>query len=192
MRYRLYFAITSLFFCQTLWAEWQLDPSKSQINFVSTKNDSVSEVHHFTKLLGSIKNNGKAKVAIDLNSLETGINVRNERMRLFLFKVTQFPAATITADLGLAQLDALETGANTTMTAPFLIDLYNNTRTLEIEVRVAKLIDNQLHVTTTKPIILDSKQFGLEGGILELKRLAQLSSIDFSVPVTFDLTFNSQ
>ncbi len=67
--------------CGMAWAEWELDNSQSAVNFVSIKNGSVGEVHSFASLVGYIGAAGNVQLTINLDSVETLIAVRNERMR---------------------------------------------------------------------------------------------------------------
>ena len=68
-------------------AEWTLSPDSS-VKFLSTKNTNITEVHEFTQVSGSVSDQGSAKIAIDLSSVETGIEIRNERMQSMLFNVS--------------------------------------------------------------------------------------------------------
>ena len=79
------------------WADWEIDNSSSKINFVSVKNDSIGEMHSFDSLEGYINVAGNAQLTVNLESVETLIEVRNERMRELLFETVQFPVATISA-----------------------------------------------------------------------------------------------
>jgi len=52
-------------------AAWDLDAERSTVQFLSVKNASVAEVHHFTEVSGGIDDDGQATVTIDLASVET-------------------------------------------------------------------------------------------------------------------------
>ena len=56
-------------------AEWTLSPDSS-VKFLSTKNTNITEVHEFTQVSGSVSDQGSAKIAIDLSSVETGIEIQ--------------------------------------------------------------------------------------------------------------------
>ena len=56
-------------------ADWTLSP-ESTLRFISTKNTNISEVHHFRSMSGSVTDDGKANVLINLTSVETGIPIR--------------------------------------------------------------------------------------------------------------------
>jgi len=62
-------------------ANWYLDGESSRLSFVSTKNASVSEVQRFLVLHGKVDPNGRAEVEVELESINSGIPLRDERMR---------------------------------------------------------------------------------------------------------------
>ena len=89
-------------------AEWVLDNDASRLSFVSTKAGSVAEVHRFTSLRGGIDRRGNVAVAIFLQSVDTLIPIRDERMRELLFETATFPAArNLTAVIDPAVVAAL-------------------------------------------------------------------------------------
>src|SRR5690606_26511938 len=62
-------------------AAWQLQPGQSRLNFVSVKNSTHAEVHSFTELRGSVDAQGALTLQVALASLDTGIDIRDQRMR---------------------------------------------------------------------------------------------------------------
>lgn len=69
---------------QSVLAEWVLDQRSSVINFITTKNASKTEVQTFNKIDASI-NSKRAVLSVDLSSVDTGIAIRDTRLReLFL------------------------------------------------------------------------------------------------------------
>ena len=86
--------------CASSWCgAWDLQADASTFNFVSVKKDTIGEVLHFKKLSGQIDKNGKAGITIDLNSVDTGVQIRDERMREFLFETGKYPSATYQANV---------------------------------------------------------------------------------------------
>ena len=59
--------------------DWTLDGEASKLAFGSVKKDAVGESHHFSGLSGGVAD-GIATISVDLASLETWIDIRNERM----------------------------------------------------------------------------------------------------------------
>ena len=74
-------------------SSYTLVPEKSKLVFTSIKSGSVIEAHEFKSLSGEINEQGLASVTIDLASVETGIDIRNERMKSMLFHVEKYAQA---------------------------------------------------------------------------------------------------
>jgi polyisoprenoid-binding protein YceI len=92
-------------------AAWDLDSTASYLNFVTTKNTHNVEIHTFATLTGGIGTNGVATVTIDLDSVNTGVALRDQRVRDLLFETANYPTATITVTVPGTLLNSLATGA---------------------------------------------------------------------------------
>ena len=168
-----------------------MDSTQSTINFISIKNDSGGEVHSFTSLAGSIGATGKVQITVNLSSVETLVEVRNERMRELLFETVTFPIAQITARVDPTMLAAaVERGVITT-SVPVTLALHGQEKTVTIAVVAVGEGDGSLRVFTPRPVIINASDFGLEKGVAALKAIAGLQSISSAIPVTFDLQFTA-
>ncbi len=170
------------------WADAVLVAEKSAIRFVSVKNASVAEVHHFSNLKGSINQEGRVNVNIPLVDVETNIPVRNERMREMLLEIASFASASIEADVELPALLAMDSGDYTSMNVFFELNLHGKTQMLSSKVSVARLGD-ELHVTTLAPLVINVASFDLADGVERLREAAGLKNIATAVPVTAILVF---
>ncbi|MEM6307186.1 MAG: cytochrome C, partial [Pseudomonadota bacterium] len=65
---------------------WTLDNDTSKVQFGSIKKDYVGESHFFENMSGTVSDDGMVSVAIDLTSVQTWIDIRNERMIEHVFK----------------------------------------------------------------------------------------------------------
>src|SRR5438105_2295269 len=74
--------------------DWLLNSEASHIYMQTVKAGSIFETHQFKNVEGTVGKNGQATVKIELGSLETGIDVRNVRMRFLLWETFKFPFAT--------------------------------------------------------------------------------------------------
>ncbi len=173
-------------------AEWMLDSNNSSLKFVSTKNNSVSEVHHFSSMTGTISDDGKATVIIDLSSVETNIPIRNERMQSMLFNVAEFAKATITTVVDMSQLDNSQIGGIYSSVNDLTIDLHGIQKTYPVKLTVMRLTENKIAIVSTAPIIVQAADFGLDSGIEKLREVAGLPSIATSVPVMFVMVYNQK
>jgi len=64
---------------------WNLSNADSKVAFGSVKADVVGEVHQFGSVSGNMNDNGVATIEIDLASVNTNIDIRNERMQEHVF-----------------------------------------------------------------------------------------------------------
>ena len=164
-------------------ADWQVGPG-SQVQFVSIKNNTVGEVSHFETLAGTVTDAGEVEVRVALDSVETNIGIRNERMKKMLFEVGLYPEAVITAQLDAEAVAAMSDGGVTSVALN--IDLHGQTVTKDALLSVA-VTDQGVRATTTQPILLTASEFGLEGGVAALQKVAGLNAISRVVPVTVAL-----
>lgn len=169
--------------------EWVLNNKASQLNFITTKNASKTEIQSFKKLKGSIKNK-HVILQVDLSSVDTGIEIRDQRLRDLFFKVADFPAATVTLDINDSDLIPMKQGQSKNLTLETEITLQGITQILPIDVQVIALERNQRLVFSRHPIIVHLKDFNLLQGVNQLRKLAKLTSINTAVPVTFSLLFS--
>ena len=164
-------------------ADWQVGPD-SRVQFVSIKNNTVGEVSHFETLSGSVTDAGDVEVRVVLDSVETNVGIRNERMKTMLFEVGLYPEAVITAQLDAGSMAALSSGGVTNVALQ--IDLHGQSVTKDAQLNVA-VTDQGVSATTTQPILLTAAEFGLEGGVAALQAVAGLNAISRVIPVTVTL-----
>lgn len=169
--------------CAPSWAQWEVGEG-SHIYFVSVKNNTIGEVSHFKTLAGTVTDAGDIEVRVALDSVETNIGIRNERMKTMLFEVGLYPEAVITAQLSADAVALMSEGGVTRV--PLQIDLHGQTVTKEAQLNVA-VTDQGVSATTAQPILLTAAEFGLEGGVAALQAVAGLNAISRVVPVTVAL-----
>lgn len=168
---------------------WTLDPAGSRLAYVSIKAGEVAETNRFAALSGSVAADGTASLAIDLASVDTGVEIRDERMREIFFAVAENPAATVTAKLDPARFAALAVGQSVTRPLTAEVSIKGAAAEVATEVLVTRLAENRVLVVPTAPVIVSTDMFGLTDELGELRALAQLPSITPAVPVTFTLSF---
>lgn len=188
MRFLLLIVLS--FFISPAFSAWQLDNQSSSLNFVTIKKGDVAEAHKFMRLEGSVTDEGKVNFSIDLTSVNTQIEIRDERMKEFLFNTKLFPKANFSAQLDMTLLNKIAAGKSILMSFSGDISLHGEKQQVNVQVMVAKLSDNQFIVSSLKPIIINAKNFSLIAGVQKLQELAKLPSISNAVPVSFVLTFN--
>lgn len=169
--------------------DWQLDTERSTLSFVSIKSGEIAEAHSFSGLSGSVATDGRAELVIDLDTVETGIDIRNERMREHLFQTDRFATARVTTTLDLAALADLGVGERRSLTLPSVLDLHGMRLDLEADVTVTDIDGRQVLVESRAPVMVHVEDFGLAGGLATLQELAGLPSITPVSPVSFSLLF---
>ncbi len=168
---------------------WTLDPAGSRLSYVSVKAGELAEANRFDTLSGRVAPDGTASVEIDLTSVETGVDIRNERMRDIFFAVAENPKATVTAKLDPKAFGGLAVGQSLTRPLKASVTIKGASSDIETEVLVTRTAEERVLVVPTAPVIISTDMFGLTDELGELRALAQLPSITPAVPVTFVLLF---
>ena len=169
---------------QTQNQAWQLNAEQSTLSFVSTKNKTFNEEHSIKFQQGRIDEKLAFLVSVDLNSVDTLIPIRDQRLRDILFETEQFPTASIST---LIPQD-LDLSVNQNVVLPFVLDLHGTQKPFQAEV-VIQMVNNQLVVVNYEPILVNAKDFAMDGAINQLTKIAGLQSINYAVLVDFKLTF---
>ena len=177
---------------------WTLDGARSNIQYVSTRNTHDSEVNSFTTgvdgsnaLNGSIDTSGNAVLSIDLNDVETGVSIRNERILNFVFETEFLPTAYISVDLNPDTISSMSIGSSRTQSITGSLILHGVNQDVETDVIITKTSNTDIQVSTLRPILIDSTDFEFASGIEVLRNLASLASIGEAVPVYFRLHYNA-
>ncbi|WP_138468367.1 YceI family protein [Poseidonocella sp. HB161398] len=168
---------------------WDLDPDASAVSYVSMKNGDVAEANSFSSLSGSVSETGTVTVDINLASVETGIDIRNQRVRDLLFKVDVFPKATVTAEVDLEALGQIAPGAAAKMELPLSLSVNGTGSDYASSVLVTRAGEDRVVVASLAPVIVDAGELDFPEGLAKLRELAGLDSIQPVVPVSFVLSF---
>ncbi|TWC14239.1 MULTISPECIES: YceI family protein [unclassified Pseudomonas] len=173
-------------------ADWYLDGESSRLSFVSSKNGNVSEVQRFLVLHGQVQPKGLARLEVELESINSGIPLRDERMRTELFNIKQFGEATVTAQIDLLPIQDLANGAQLELRLPLIVDLHGKQHEYNVELLATRLDEHRFQVVTLEPVVLNAADFDLAPGLETLRKMAGLSAISLSVPVSAVLIFTAR
>lgn len=184
--------VVGLAFSQQALASWHLDPLHSELHFVTVKNTAVTEVHSFRTIDGMINNQGVAVVDIDLASVNTHIEIRDERIKDMLFNVVNYPEASLSAQVDLKVLNGMKVGEIKTVPLTVDLSLHDHQQKIDTKVSVTALSDGAFQVNTLQPIIINTAQFELTDGVKALQDVAKLDSIATSIPVTAQFVFQPE
>lgn len=169
-------------------ADWELE-ANSEIQFISVKKGQIAEVHRFTELSGGIDANGLAQLNISLDSVDTGIPIRDERMRKMLFDTLDFPQAILKVQLAKESYADLAAGESVSQSVEAELVLHGISNRVKAELLITGLADGKLLIVSAKPVLINAADFKLSEGVERLREVVGLSSISLAVPVTFQLIF---
>ncbi len=171
---------------------WSLNPSASYLNFVTTKNTHVIEAHSFGEISGAISDGGIATLTINLSSVNTGIALRDQRMRDLLFEVVSFPNATVTLAVPNGLLTNLAVGSTSEIDVTATLNLHGVDQPLATRVSVQKLTNNRVLVQNLTPVLVSAADYDLSNGVEALRAAVAIASISKAVPVDFTLVFDAR
>ena len=180
--------VAVLFLASSAAAHWELDSNSSTLSFVTVKADHVGEVHTFDQLSGDINDDGSVQITIELASVNTLIDIRNERMQSMLFETNLFPQATILGEIDLDAVAAMDAGVSQAISVDFDLAIHGESSSYTADVLVTRTESGVL-ASTVKPIIVMADTHGLVSGVEALREVAGLPSISRAVPVSFNVVF---
>jgi hypothetical protein len=173
-------------------ASWYLDGESSRLSFITTQNANVANKHRFLVLHGKVDRKGHAQLRIEMDSVNSAVPLRDERMRDQLFDFKHFPEAQITAQINLQPINELAPGAQVELRLPVTVSLRGKQHTYESELLATRLDEQRFQVVTLEPLMLQAEDFGLQPELETLRKSAGLSAISFSVPVNAVLIFTAR
>ncbi|WP_170574472.1 c-type cytochrome [Ruegeria atlantica] len=173
---------------QALAETWTLAPESSHLAYGTIKKDTVGEVNSFTGLSGQVTPDGQAEIQIDLTSVETNIDIRNERMIEHVFR--KAGTASLKAKFDMAEVSSLSVGETALVDADAMLSLAGAEVAFDAEMFVARLSDTSVMVSTNGMVFISTEDAGVNAGVDKLMELANLPSITRTVPVTARLIFN--
>ncbi|UVK44039.1 OmpA family protein [Mesorhizobium sp. AR07] len=170
---------------------WTLDPTASVLTYQSVKKNTIVETNKIRNISGSLTSAGDAKVTFDLNSVDTGVDLRNVRMRFLFFETFKFPSAELTAKVDPAAFADLATKRRVKAVLPFRLNLHGVDKDLEANVVVTMISDNMVSVASEAPVAVHVEDFGLLPNVDKLQQAANVTNIVPTASVSFDFVFTA-
>ena len=170
-------------------ADWTLDAGNSNLSYGTIKNGMIGESNTFKKISGSIDDSGHINIDIDLASVDTQLELRDERMRDIVFKVAGNPSAKLTGDMSLQAHNDQEVGTSRVIEATIGLELVGEKIDHDVMLVVTRLAENKVMVAPHGVIFIDADDYELLDALEELRVLAGLDTIETVVPMSFYLTF---
>lgn len=169
------------------WADWQFVPEHSAVYAVSTKAQDIAEVHQFSIAKAKLTPQGQFSLVIELASVVSGVEHRNQLLQDVLFEVAKYPQAKLTAAVTEQWLVDLPLAQVMLLSLPAELQLHGVRQALQLELNVVKLSNEQIWVTNAKPVMLNLNTFGFAKGLHKLAQLSSLESIGAMTPISFSL-----
>jgi polyisoprenoid-binding protein YceI len=172
-------------------SNWAVDTGKSSLTFVTTKAGQagvggIGEVQTFKRFSGGLDTAGQIKLVIDLASVDTGVEIRDERMRTMLWNVKATPSATFTAKLSPENMTQLGSNASTDLDVAGSLELAGQTKPVTAKLRASRTADGMM-VVTRAPIVVNSNDYGLKAGVEAMREVMGLNFLASTAPVSFAL-----
>ena len=127
---------------------------------------------------------------MDLKSVKTSVDLRDERLRDWVFETGKFGAATITGKVDMATIDKLAVGQRLTLEQPLKLDLHGSKADIDATLSVYRRTADIIDVQTVNPVILNTQELGLGEGVNKLIDVMGLLTIADQVPVSFGAEFH--
>lgn len=168
---------------------WTLDGAVSHLAYGSIKKDKIGEVNSFSGLSGTVDEAGKANITIDLTTIETNIDIRNERMLEHVFKGVG--EAQLSAQLDMDEVKGLAVGEMAVVDVEGALSLLGVSTELDLEMVVVRLAEDKVMAMSNDMVFVGTEELGVTAGIDKLMELAKLPGITRTSPVTLRLVFTS-
>jgi polyisoprenoid-binding protein YceI len=167
-----------------------LDGDQSIVAFGSVKKDNIGEAHSFQNLSGTVAPDGTAQVEIDLTSVQTNIDIRNERIGEHVFGGAA--TAMLKASIDMDEMATLGVGESLVTEIDGDLALLGQEIPVYLDVFVMRTTDDQVLVTTNSMLYVSTEEAGIDPGIDKLMELADLPGITRTFPVTMRLVFDAK
>ncbi len=168
-------------------ADWTLDPDTSHLAYGTIKLEDLGEVNSFTNLSGHVGDDGQVEIEIDLSSVETNIDIRNERMIEHVFR--KAPTAKLTAQIDMDAVSGMGVGEASVIEVEATLSLASADVEFYTDMFILRVAEDRVMVSTNDMVFISTEDANVSSGVDKLMELAQLPSITRTIPVTARLMF---
>ncbi|MCL9779981.1 YceI family protein [Vibrio sp. S4M6] len=162
--------------------KYQLDPKLSSINFATIKKQYIVESATINQLAGTLDDKGTFQITVDLNSVQTGVPIRDTRLKEMFFETAKYPSVQIAGNINL-------TKSPKQLSVPAKVTWFGKTLPIDFPVVIVDG-DDYVMASSYSPVIINAASFGIPA-----ENLAKLSNavggikISNQVPLNFVLVF---
>ena len=172
-------------------ANWEAP--QAHITFLSSKINqelnSVTEQSQFNSSQAYLDKQGDFKMTIDLNSVQTNIEIRDQRIKDWVFKTAQFATAEIKGKVDMEAINKLAIGETLTFKQPLTLNIHGKELPLEANLSAQRVHADKIMVNTLNPVLLDVKAMDMSKGVMQLVEVMGLKTIVEQIPVSFHAEF---
>ena len=173
---------------------WQIQPKASSLTFNTTKAAAagvggVVETMQFTRYAGGLDANGGIHLNIDLSSVDTGIDIRDERLRTIFWKIASIPSVTFVGQIKPDDQKKL-LKESVVLDVEGELAMAGITKPVKAQLLVTPA-DGKLWVSTRRPILVKAADFDLAAGAELLRAIMGLNFLASNVPVNFQFELSA-
>ncbi len=173
-------------------SSWQVNLPASSLTFNTTKSSvagvgGVTETMRFKSFKGGMDAQGRVLLDIDLSSVESGIEIRDQRLQTIFWNVATHPVVTFASQIKAADLQKINAAKESVqLTVEGLLIMAGQTKPIQAQLQVTPL-NNKLIINTRQAIVVNASDFGLSTGVEALKAIMGLNYLSSSAPVSFEI-----
>ncbi|WP_318462313.1 YceI family protein [Photobacterium leiognathi] len=167
-------------------SDYELISSISSLFFSTIKSQYIIESSSMKPTEGRINQDGTFSITIPIDTINTGISIRDERVKDLFFDLSNHPHISVSGKLDLSIIS----NKPKLLSLRVNVKMYGNIKSIIFPVVIMKS-DNYILVSSYSHNIISASDFGIPTDNL-VKLAATVGSIKISdqVPVTFTLAFN--
>ena len=165
--------------------DYKLTNDASSVYFATIKKEYVVEPAYFKKVNGSLDKTGNLVIDIDLNSVTTGIPIRDQRLGQLFFITATHPLVSIKTKLNMLEIKEIKGSKRKNID----VDITLNGQTKKVSIdTIIRYLDGKVLASTAKPIIIKADDYGIPAkNLMALAKTVGGIPISTIVPVSFDV-----
>jgi polyisoprenoid-binding protein YceI len=130
---------------------------------------------------------GKVLLDIDLSSVDSGIEIRDQRLKTIFWNVATHPVVTFVSQIKAADLQKINAAKESVqLTVEGLLSMAGQSKPIQAQLQVTPL-NNKLIINTRQAIVVNASDFGLSTGVEALRAIMGLNYLSTSAPVSFQI-----
>ncbi len=169
--------------------------TSATINVMTVKDGEVEVPGRFTDAKGKFSFDDGAlqqglagALTINLGSWDSGLELRDTRVKDLFFQVVQHPTATFTLDgIDGVPAEGVAIGHEVEATATGTLYMGGSNTGVEARVKLSRSGEKEFHIDTLEPFVVSIESVGMVEPLKELMRVCEHKSIDDSVKVSVRL-----